>query len=179
MATFAERDWRNDDYMTYNKKVHRYILEPKGVSDLLGIDLNLIFRPSTNINPSGAIRGFLNQVSLICYNEIYKKVMNREYFEFLLANHPPLRERMQEIMLDTVDYMKRNGNLSAQSGINLEKGTYIDRVVIEKALVSCQAKILLEDTIPGFGFSLSYRGSNLPSQAYSLNYCELKSQGVY
>lgn len=149
----------NDDYMVYDINAHKYRLTSKACYDILGINLNDagILNPTGDANATTLPDRFLAQVSNTLYNWIYAHTTDRLWLEYLLAKYDSCREIVQQALLNEVIYTLRNGQLGFEAGINLIKGTIVNKDDLRKSTVSYDTEMLLSQTLPN-GVRLTYQG---------------------
>lgn len=150
----------SDEFMEYNYHTHKYILTPKCVLDSLGISLETQLNTAGNANPSMMANMYLIQISNEVYNYLYEYVQNTQYWTFVYAKAPSLRDKFKQMMLDQVMYSITNGFLSNYSGVNIAKGTVIDGKVLRGAMrMANSVTIIANQVVAEIGVAMTYSGS--------------------
>lgn len=89
----------NDNKMTYDLDMHRYVLEEDYVNNYYNVNLTDILINKTDVNPDAVSKVFLRRVSNVFYNFIYSTapdVSKAEYYFSL----PKFRDGILEAMLE-------------------------------------------------------------------------------
>lgn len=157
----------NDDYMTYDYIHHRYILTEKCVFDELGINLSTELNNIGDANNTAVVNRVLQRVSRTLYSWIYSKSGNKTWQEFMLAKYPPLRDRVKEMLVIMTEYMIEEGDIGSRSGININKGSVINRDDLKRAQVPIAIEQMANEILP-CGISLMYIGMDV-----SVPMCEI------
>lgn len=150
----------DDDDMVYDYNHHRYVLTEKCVFEELGINLSTDLNMTGDSNNTAVINRTLNNASRTLYNWIYANGGNTQWQEYMLATFPPLRNNIKEMLILMLDYNLRESNISAWSGINQTKGTYIERNVLKRAQVPIEIENIANRLLPCIGVSILYAGYN-------------------
>ena len=143
----------DDEYMTYDYLLHRYVLTDKAVLDILGENLNVILVNAEPVTKTA----FLKKVSNTVYEYILSASQSPDYIEYLMAKDGNLREMIRDMLISQVEYMLANGSVDSYSGINMAKGQYID---LDKIRNGRQVSLSVEQKsnaiLPGYGHCLRY-----------------------
>ena len=131
--------------MTYNERLHRYVLAQECVLEDMNIDLGAVLNTSDVADVANAADRFIDRVSLIIYSWIYSVNPFRFRTERELALNAEKRTFILEAMKEQVLYMLNNGDLSALSGINVDTGMTIETRKMLSAWVAPLAKDILID----------------------------------
>lgn len=147
----------NDNTMTYDYTMHKYVLQPNYVKKELGIDWETL-NNNGDANPSTLGIRLLKQVSNTVYNYIYKD-RDKERLEYEMATVYSLRDMIREMLLSQCLYFFTNGLLQNYSGVNIVKGSAMDiRLIRGRAKVSDDVEILANTNVRELGRSLMYIG---------------------
>ena len=163
----------DDEVMTYDYLSHRYVLTGKGVQTELGVNLALVLNDSGDMSPSTLPQRVLKKVSQSVYLWLYEDSMNPQWLEFLLAKHPPLRNRVKEMLLAQLDYVLTNNFVNSFSGVNIAKGQTIDINWLRgRVKIADEVEMLANQPIEGLGYSLKYLGQLpcVPCELYHKGY---------
>ena len=143
----------DDEYMTYDYRLHRYVLTDKAVLDILGENLNVMLVNSETTTKNA----FLRKVTNTVYEYILSASQSPDYIEYILAKDENLRDMIQEMLISQVEYMLANGAVDSYSGINMAKGHYID---LDKIRNGRHVSMLVEQKanaiLPAYGHCLRY-----------------------
>ncbi len=143
----------DDEYMTYDYRMHRYVLTDKAVLDILGENLNVILVDAEPVTKNA----FLKKVSNTLYEYILSASQSPDYIEYIMAKDGSLREMIRDMLISQVEYMLANGAVDSYSGINMAKGHYID---LDKIRNGRQVSLTVEQKsnaiLPGYGHCLRY-----------------------
>lgn len=147
----------SDDYMFYDYERHRYVLTKQSALDFLGIDL------AERINAHGGdkdlqVQYILRQVSDIIYGFIYSCNSNNKLQEYICAKHPNAREKIKNAMLQQLQYMIFNGDLTKFGGVDSRRGTIADASTVRRASFDPMARDILLQEIDGKIPALAYSG---------------------
>ena len=115
----------DDADMTYNSSAKRYILTSDFVSNR-GINLSLILNTEMAPNPVGLEELFLDRISSLVYNHIYRYGRSKKEKQYLLACSPAFRDVIRDAMLERIMYIIDSGDLSTKAGVIIEKGNRVD-----------------------------------------------------
>lgn len=156
---------KDDEYMTYDFRKHRYALTEKAVFDEVGVNLNDI--TGGNVTDKNL---FLKRVSADVYSYLLDGSRSPEYIEYILAVDTDLRSIVYDMLIAQAEYVMLNGAVSMFAGVNLTKGTAVDisRLRDERKIadtVQSEANKIL----PKYGICLKYTGS-LPRLDRSIKY---------
>lgn len=113
----------DDKEMVYDRQKHRYILTELGIANGLNIVLQDELNTNGIMNEASAVNDFLNDVSFSIYEYIYSHSGNRMVTEYLLAKKIDLREVIKSAMLAQAKYLKENGDIANQAGVNFSNMT--------------------------------------------------------
>ena len=161
----------SDDAMTYTERWHRYVLTQQAVRDHLGVDLGEQLNTRGAVDRAAAAQMFLNTISREIYAFIYSCGSQNVVQEYLAAKHPAARDILFEAMLEQVSYTLLNGDIAKLSGIDVRKGTAMDRKALSVSQIAPVAKEILSrplDTVTpcliygGVSFRF-YRAMRLPA----------------
>lgn len=148
----------NDNRMTYNYLKHRYVLTEEHVLETMNIDLRDVLNTSASADVSNAVAAFLDRVSRQIYAFIYRVSAYRYKTERSLAHDAQARDTIQEAMEEQLLYLFQNGDLSAQSGINLQTGVVIDK----SHLRSSEIAPLAYDVLMNSGYVCAVLSRGIP-----------------
>lgn len=99
---------KNDDYMSYDKTTHRYVLSDAYVLDILNIDLYAYSEDVANKgNVSAQIR---RKASDQIYDFIYSNCIQRFRRERMLATDDGCRNVLMRAMGCQIEFLCENGN---------------------------------------------------------------------
>lgn len=135
---------KDDEYMVYDYKTHRYVLTLKYVTDVLGVDLE------NRVNSNGAVSGqavinrILNTASIHVYNYIFEHNINRRAQEWIIAKCPSARDIILNAMGEQFDYILAVGDLTRSADAN-ERADYMD----------VNAKLILDQDVAETGAPLT------------------------
>lgn len=163
----------DDEVMRYDYNAHRYLLTEQGVLTELGENLNLILNATADANPSTLAERILKRVSQTVYMYLYRDTANEQWLEYILAKHPPLRERVKEMLQAQLLYMLMNGDLGLYSGVNVAKAQVADINALRgRARMAPEVEDVALQTIPGLGYCLKYTGflPPVPCELYQVGY---------
>ena len=143
----------DNEYMTYDYRLHRYVLTDKAVLDILGENLNVMLVNSETVTKNA----FLRKVTNTVYEYILSTSQSPDYIEYILAKDGHLRDMIQDMLISQVEYMLANGAVDSYSGINMAKGHYID---LDKIRNGRQVSMVVEQKanaiLPTYGHCLRY-----------------------
>ena len=144
---------RNDNYIKYDISTHRHILQPEYMRDKFGVELSGVLDSTGDIHPASLPERWLNQVSIIIHNYIYRYAKNKKVTEYKLATDDNWIDCLQEAMGQlALSLLLTNNNISLLTGINIQEGKKVDRVDIIQNVVP----VNVEDILWNGG--LLYRG---------------------
>lgn len=146
----------SNEYMTYDKEEHKYILTNKAVMDYLGLDLIGQLNNVNSVAEQNKVNWFLYKISDLIYSYIYKFSDRNDIQEYILAKCPSARNIVFKAMLEQVEYMRVNGELATYSGVNLTKGTVMPS--FKNRFVCEMAKDKLNTIISETGMPITYNG---------------------
>lgn len=150
----------DDEIMTYDYNTHKYVLTERGVEIELGENLDVILNTTDDANPSTLAERILKRVSQTVYRYIYRDTQNEAWLEYILAKHPPLRDRVKEMLQAQLMYMLENGDISLYSGVNFARGQIMDvNALRDRAAVAPDVEYLANETVEELGYSLKYLGA--------------------
>lgn len=150
----------SDDAMTYSEKWHRYVLTPQAVRDHLGVDLETRLNTRGAVDRAAVAPAFLNSVSRELYAYIYSCGVQNAMQEFLAAKHPAARDILFEAMLEQVNYTLLNGDITKLSGVDIRKGTVMDRKALVVAQIDPVAIEILSRPLDAVTPCLIYNGAS-------------------
>ncbi len=133
----------SDNEMRYDMTSHRYVLTETGVANGLNLVLQNELNMSGSMNAANEINSFLDEVSEDIYEYIYLHSSNRMLTEYLLAKKPQYREVIKSAMIKQVKYMRLNGNIGDQSGLDFLNGRYMEYDQIDGRRISMRARTVL------------------------------------
>lgn len=143
----------DDEYMTYDYRLHRYVLTDKAVFDILGENLNVMLVNAEPVTKNA----FLKKVSNTLYEYILSASQSPDYIEYIMAKDGDLREMIQDMLISQTEYMLTNGAVDSYSGINMAKGHFVD---LDKIRNGRQVSMTVEQkanaSLHGYGHSLRY-----------------------
>ena len=150
----------SDENMEYDYDNHRYVLTEKCVLDELNIDL------LTRLNTRGHAvqqvqpKKFLKRVSDIVYTQIYKYNINNDVQEYVLAKAPSARAIIKEAMLNQVEFLLLNGDVSRYAGIDVKNAKVIPIAQLRNQSVLDETCLeVLQRPIKEWGRSILYAGN--------------------
>ena len=149
----------SDAYMTYSHQAHRYTLTPDAVRQHLNVDLGAMLNPAGAVDRAGIATTFLAHVSREIYSYIYACGPDNDLQEYLAAKHPNARRILLDAMLAQVEYMILNGDIYQVSGVDIRKGTAMDRKALRGARVSLVVEDILSRPLDAVTPSIVYRGA--------------------
>lgn len=159
----------DDEYMTYDYRLHRYVLTDKAVLDILGENLNVILVNAEPVTKNA----FLKKVSNTLYEYILSASQSPDYIEYIMAKDGSLREMIQDMLISQAEYMLSNGAVDSYSGINMAKGHFIE---LDKIRNGRQVSMTVEQRanapLHGYGHSLRYACAlpRIASKFYRVGY---------
>lgn len=133
----------SDNEMRYDMTSHRYVLTETGIANGLNLVLQNELNMSGSMNTANEINIFLDEVSEDIYEYIYLHSSNRRLTEYLLAKKPQYREVIKSAMIKQVKYMRLNGNIGDQSGLDFLNGRYMEYDQIDGRRISMRARTVL------------------------------------
>lgn len=148
----------SDVDMTYSHQTHRYTLTADAVRQHLNVDLGTMLNPAGSIDRAGIAPTFLSHVSREVYSYIYACGTDNDLQEYLLAKHPNARRILLDAMLAQVEYMILNGDIYQVSGVDIRKGSAMDRRALRGARVSLEVEDILSRPLDAATPSIVYRG---------------------
>lgn len=155
----------SNEYMTYDKEEHKYILTSQAVIDYLGINLISELNDINSVASQNKVNWFLYKVSDLIYSYIYKWNIRNDIQEYIIAKIPSARNIIFKAMLEQVEYMKVNGELATFSGVNITKGqvmpSFASRFICE------MAKDKLNTIVKETGYPLTYSGAYTILKSFS------------
>ena len=117
----------DDSNMRYDYGLHRYVLTKEGVFEILGINLDTQFNQFEPNARQRRVERFLKKVTNTVYDYIYEGSWNSQYLEYVLAKCPELREYIQEMLSEQVEYALENNFIQDFSGVNISKNSAIKK----------------------------------------------------
>ena len=133
----------SDNLMTYNERVHRYVLTQECVLEDMNIDLGAVLNTSDVADIGNAPERLLDRVSMQIYEWIYSVNPFRFRTERELALHEKNRYFILEAMKEQLLYILNNGDLTAVSGVNIDTGMAIEEQRKRSSEVAPLAKDIL------------------------------------
>ena len=160
----------HDDDMRYSYRMHRYVLTPMAVREHLGVDLDTCLNTRGAADRAAVAPAFLNMISSEIYAYIYSCSTQNDVQEYLAAKHPRARDVIMQAMLEQVSYTLLNGDVSKLSGVDVRKGTVMDRRALRTAQIAPVAIDVLSRPLDQATPCLIYGGSSfmLPCLTMSL-----------
>ena len=159
---------RNNEYITYDIKRHRHTITEEYMRDEYGVELAGVLDSTGDINPATLPERWLNQVSIIIHNYIYRYAKNKKVTEYKLATDDNWIDCLQEAMGQlALSLLLTNNNISLLTGINIQEGKKVDREDIIQNVVP----VNVEDILRNGG--LLYRGHYV-----GFDYSLLKGRGT-
>ena len=159
---------RNDNYIKYDISTHRHILQPEYMRDKFGVELSGVLDSTGDIHPASLPERWLNQISILLYNYIYRYAKNKKVAEYKLATDDEWIDCLQEAMGQLAfSLLLVNNNISLLTGINIQDGKKVDREDIIQNVVP----VNVEDILRNGG--LLYRGHYV-----GFDYSLLKGRGT-
>lgn len=131
----------NDNYMTFDKISHRYVLTEKDAFDNLAINLSERI-PNENVR-----KRVLRNISIEIYNFIHSHNINNEWQDYMIAKTESGRNIIKEAMEEQLIYFLTVGDPSRS--LEVEQ---------RKMGVDEKAKAILMQTIPEIGTTILYTG---------------------
>ncbi len=104
----------DDEFMTYNKIKHRYILTTKYLQDVLGVDIEARLSSHSTVNATVVTQSMLDNVSSEVYNYLYMH-NNTKTIQWLVAKCESARNIIMEAMGKQALYTIYNGDLGFSS----------------------------------------------------------------
>lgn len=139
---------KQDDYMNYDKVLHRYELTSKYCLDVLAIDIEYRIKSAGAPNGVTLVNKLLKSASSEIYSYLYQ-FNNARDIQWIIANSDTARDLIMEAMGAQLTYILTNGDLA-----------YIADKKDNESVICHAAKFLLNNTtIPETGSSLNYCGS--------------------
>ena len=143
----------DDEYMTYDYRLHKYVLTEKAVMDELGENLDVVLVNSDPVTRNA----FLRKVSRSVYDYILSASQSPDYIEYILAKDGSLRQTVQDMLVSQAEYALTNSLLGSYSGINLAKGQYVELDKMRNGRqVSLEVEQKANQILPGYGHCLRY-----------------------
>lgn len=134
----------SDNYMTYDTTEHRYILTDDFVREKMNVELDdLLDASSTAADIANEKAKFLDRVSLMVYNFIYRLCPLRYHKERELALDVTCRTPLRQAMAEQIFYIMFNGDLSLYSGVNAVSGTQLEARRLRESEIAPMAKDVL------------------------------------
>ena len=153
---------RNNEYITYDIDKHRHTITEEYMRDEYGIELSGVLDGTGDINPATLPQRWLNQVSIIIHNYIYRYAKNKKVTEYKLATDDEWIDCLQEAMGQlALSLLLTNNNISLLTGISIQDGKKVDREDIIKNIVPVNVEdilrnggLLFRGHFTGFDYSL-------------------------
>ena len=102
----------SDNYMTYDKESHRYVLTNERVIQKMNINLGALLDTPYSVDISAETEQFLDRISRMIYGYIYRVCPHRYAKERELALESEHREHLMSAMEEQIRYVMFNGDLS-------------------------------------------------------------------
>lgn len=149
----------SDDYLVYDKQMHKYVLTTVCATVELGLNLNQIFNDENDANKSTLANRALKEISNKLYNYIYSfNPRYKLYTEYVLANNEDAREIIKECLKNELLYNIKNGDFYNYAGVNLAKGITMDiEQLRDRRVVSKLTEDMLMQPLSN-GYCLLHRG---------------------
>ena len=136
---------RNDNYITYDLNTHRHTITEAFMRDKYGIDLKNELDSTGDVNASTLPQRWLNQVSMLIHNYIYRYAKNKKVHEYKLAYDDDWIDCLQEAMGQLAfALLLVNNNISLLTGIGLD-GKKVDRLDIIQNVVPVNVEDILRN----------------------------------
>lgn len=153
---------RNNEYITYDINKHRHTITAEYMRDEYGVELAGVLDSTGDINPATLPERWLNQVSILLHNYIYRYAKNRKITEYKLAMEDDWIDCLQEAMGQlALSLLLTNNNISLLTGINIQEGKKVDRDDITKNVIPVNVEdilrnggLLFRGHFMGFDYSL-------------------------
>ena len=149
----------SDADMTYSDKTHRYTLTTDAVRQHLNVDLGTVLNPAGSLDRAAVASAFLSHISREIYNYIFSCGSDNDLQEYLAAKHPNARRIILEAMLAQAEYAILNGDIYQVSGVDIRKGSAMDRRALRDARVSIAVEDILSRPLDHITPCLVYRGT--------------------
>ena len=115
---------KSDEYMRYDFTLHRYVLTPKYVTDVLGIDLLSRINSGNSPNAEAAVNALLNTASVHVYNYVFQFGDSRT-LTWIIAKSPSARDIIRQAMGEQLTFILTVGDLSRAYDA-AERANYMD-----------------------------------------------------
>lgn len=92
-------NYTNDEKMTYDLDMHRYVLNEDYVNRYFNVNLTDILINKTDVNPDAVSKIFLRRVSNVFYNYVYSSAPSPSKLEYVLSL-PDYRDGILEAQLE-------------------------------------------------------------------------------
>lgn len=115
----------SDNEMIYDRQKHRYILTEIGIANGMNVVLQDELNMTGVMNTACAIKDFLNDVSFFVYEYIYSHSADRMVTEYMLAKKTHMRDVIKTAMISQAKYLKDNGDVANQAGINFGNMSFV------------------------------------------------------
>ena len=137
---------RNNSNIAYDLDTHRYTITQEYMRDKFGIELARALDSTGDINAATLPQRWLNQVSIILYNYIYRYAKNKKIHEYKLAMESDWIDCLQEAMGQLAYHLLLvNNNIGLLTGLSIENGKKIERVDIIQNVVPVQVEDILRN----------------------------------
>lgn len=118
----------SDNYLSYDKLRHRYVLTERYVEEIMNVSLSEILDTSNSVLDVSNIAGILlSRISMQVYNFIYNCTVLKNKCEKRLALDETLRQTLTDAMAEQLIYIINSGDVSAYSGVNVSSGAVINQ----------------------------------------------------
>ena len=137
---------RNNEYITYDINKHRHTITEEYMRDEYGVELAGVLDSTGDINPATLPQRWLNQVSILLHNYIYRYAKNKKVTEYKLATDDNWIDCLQEAMGQlALSLLLTNNNISLLTGISIQDGKKVDREDIVKNIVPVNVEDILRN----------------------------------
>lgn len=136
----------SDETMIYDTITHQYALTPEYFARVTGEDLYTRLNTRGVVDRNAFAKNWLRNVSRVLYAYIYRSSTHTPFVEYLLAKTPELRDLLKDALVEQGLYMLANGDISKFSGVDIRRGSVIDRNTLIASAVSPIAVDILSRT---------------------------------
>lgn len=154
----------DDEYLVYNKLLHRYILTERVLTELGGDDIYAF--------DTAKRQRVLKDISNSVYNFIYLRgnSKNRDYIEYILATSKEARELIKQALISQLNADLDSGinDIKKVSPINPQTYQTINRDELARNMVCVECEAILQSfTLINLLYAGDY-GMRLPLNRYEL-----------
>ena len=146
---------KDDNYMKYDYNRHRYYLTPRAAIDLCGANLDLLLDTFGDANSSTLAERFCRKSGNAFYSYVRTMTARYDIMEWIMACDPEQRARVQEMLIEQLEYNLSEAFPERKSGLNIERGSAMRLEDLRADLtVPGEVMSMAQEIMPRYGFSL-------------------------